>query len=131
MAARVSFSVMGFEEYLERIARAGRDIDAAAGKAVAAQGDLILEGMEARAPVLTGKLKITLARTPVRQDGNFVYIEVGMPRDADADVARYGNAQEYGTSSMPAHSYIRAGFDEKKNKARALARKVLEQDGML
>ena len=131
MVARVSFSVKGLEEYLERIAQAGLNVDQAAGKAVAAEGDIFLAGMEAHAPVLSGKLKITLARTPVQQEGNFVFTEVGMPRDADADVARYGNAQEYGTSSMPAHPYIRPGFDENRRKARKIGKSVLEQESIL
>ena len=40
----------GFDEYFEKLVKAGRDIDAAADRANVAAGDVILEGMEELVP---------------------------------------------------------------------------------
>lgn len=141
MTCRVSSSMKGIEELIEALTQKGLDVDAAAGRALAAAGDEILAGMLNNVPVGNssqdphpGQLKRTLKRTEPKLDGNYTFIEVGMPRRAAADVARYGNAQEYGYrrggKQYPPQSYIRKGFDEKKAAARRALRKSLEKDGM-
>ncbi len=131
MTTRVSMSLNGLDVYLEKIAQAGGNVDDAAANAVVAGGDVLLDGMLKRVPVLTGHLADTLKRTDPVHDGNLVFVEVGMPRDAPADVARYGNVQEYGSASMAAQPYIRPTIDEDAGKARRAQRKSLEQDGVL
>lgn len=137
MVVRVSFELKGLDEYLEKISRAGRDVDAAAGRAVAVGGDVLLAGMQRRVPVDTGNLKDHLERSEVDKDGNFVFVSVGMKpaSQVDAATARYGNAQEYGykrgKKHYPPRSYIRASFDSDKSKVRAAQKKSLEGDGIL
>jgi HK97 gp10 family phage protein len=131
MTTRATIGLKGFDAYLEKIVQAGRDVDQAAATAVTAGGDVIYAGMEQRVARDTNLLANTLERGPVQQDGNFIYVEVGMPRNAPADVARYGNAQEYGTSSMAAQPYIRPTFDEYASKVRKAERAALEQAGIL
>jgi hypothetical protein len=48
-----------------------------------------------------------------------------LKKDKNAEIARYGNAQEYGTSNMAAQSYIRATVDEDMGAARAAMKKVV------
>lgn len=131
MTCRGSFDLKGLDDYLEKIARADRDVDQAAEKAVVVGGDVILNGLWERVPRDTGYLAETLDRTAPAQDGNFVFVEVGMPRTAPADVARYGNVQEYGSADTPAQPYIRPTFDEDKAKMRRAQRASLEADGIL
>jgi HK97 gp10 family phage protein len=139
MTTRASLTLTGIDAYLEKVAQAGRDVDQAAGNAVAAGGKLLADGMKRRAPVYSGKdpravpglLRNTLESSLPARDGNLTFVLVGMPRNAPADVARYGNAQEYGTSSMAAQPYIRPAIDEDGPKARAAIRKSLKQDGIL
>lgn len=131
MVCRVSFSLKGFEEYLEKIAEAGRDVDAAADLANVAGGDVLLDGMLRRVARRTGNLAEHLECTTPKADGNFHYIEVGMPKKTDAETARYGNVQEYGSARMPAHPYIRPTFDEDKAKARKAQRESLKKSGVL
>ena len=137
MVVRVSFELKGLDEYLERIVQAGQDVNAAAGRAVAAGGDVLLAGMQRRVPKDTGNLEDHLERSEVDQDGNFVFVSVGMKpaREVDADTARYGNAQEYGykrgKKHYPPRSYIRASFDSDKSKARAAQKKSLKGDGVI
>jgi len=131
MAVRVSWTLTGIGDYLERIRKAGQDVDAAAGRAVQAGGAVLLDGMKRRVRKDTHNLEQHLEESPVNQDGNLVSVEVGMSRDVDADTARYGNAQEYGTSSMAAQSYIRATVDNDGAKARRAMRESLESEGVL
>lgn len=143
MTVRVQMDLKGLAAYLEELARAEQDVDAAAARAVTAGGDEILDGMLANVPIgdagkgdpHPGQLMRTLIRTAPQQDGNFVYVDVGMPGGAPADVSRYGNAQEYGYSRggkfYPPQSYIRKGFDEKKSAARRAEVEALTAEGVL
>jgi HK97 gp10 family phage protein len=137
MATWVKLSTKGFDEYLENLARAGRDIDAITDHALEAGGEVLLKGMQRRVPVgkapedpHPGKLKKTLRIDGPHQDGNFHYILVGLV-NADADTARYGTAQEYGTSSMAAQPYIRPTLDEDKGKSGKAMLEVFKEEGIL
>ena len=131
MTTHASLNLKGLDAYLEKVAQAGRDVDQAAANAVTAGGDVLLAGELELVPRDTNLLAETLARSTPAQDGNFIYVEVGMPRGAPAEVARYGNVQEYGSSSMAAQPYIRPAIDQKAAKVRAAEKKSLEQDGIL
>jgi len=143
MTCRVSVNFKGADELLEDLFRLGQDVDQAAAIAVAAGGDAILDGMLADVPVgdasegdpHPGQLMATLKRTEPVQEGNFTSVDVGMSPDANADVARYGNAQEYGYrrggKHYPPQSYIRKGFDKKKTAARKAMKDALRQAGVL
>jgi HK97 gp10 family phage protein len=117
----------GFAEWMERIAQAGRDVDQVAGQALEEGAEVLLEGMRKRVPKDTHNLEENLERTEVRQDGNVSYVDVGLSKDADAKTARYGNAQEYGSSNMQAQPYIRPTLDEDMSKARKAMRAVFEK----
>ena len=86
--------------------------------------------MQRRVRKDTHHLEESIEASEPKQDGNFVYIEVGLI-NADAETARYGNANEYGTSSMPAQPYIRPALDEDMTKARAAMRKVFQDAEVL
>jgi HK97 gp10 family phage protein len=134
MATRAILTLNGLDEYLEKIAQAGKDVDVAAAHAVVAGGDVLVEGTRKRVAVLTGDLKAHLNRTKPVQNGNFTYVEVGVfdgENLPDAALARKANAQEYGTASMPAHPYLRPAIDEDKGKVHAAERAALKKDGIL
>lgn len=136
-----SLELRGFDEYLEKIAKAGKDVDQAAANAVVAGGDALLEGMKERAPVYDndparpdvtpGLLRDTLTRSEPSQSGNFVSVYVGVPKDAPKQVAIYGLVQEYGTASVPSQPYVRPAIDEDKAKVRKAQRESLKKDGIL
>jgi HK97 gp10 family phage protein len=131
VTVRAKLTTQGFSEYLEKLAQAGKDVDQAAAAALEAGGDVLLEGMQRRVPKDTHNLEHHLERTEPEQDGNYVFVLVGLSKDADADTARYGNAQEYGTSSMTAQPYIRPTLDSDMGAARKTMKKVLEENGTL
>ena len=116
MPIRIKLSTKGLEDSLEGLVAKGKDIDRAAGTALLAGGEILLDGMKKRVPKDTRNLEANLVISGPKQDGNFHTIEVGLI-GADAETARYGNAQEYGTSSMAAQPYIRPTADKDKGKA--------------
>jgi HK97 gp10 family phage protein len=126
---KTTLTTKGFDEYLEKIAQAGKDIDAISDDALKAGGEVLVEGMRRRARERTGNLKRKIRATQPKQDGNFHYTEVGLPAGTDADTARYGNANEFGTANMAAQPYIRPALDEDMKTARAAMRKVFEESG--
>jgi HK97 gp10 family phage protein len=127
MPVRYKLETKGFSEYLERLAQAGQNIDPVADEMLAAGGDVLLEGMEARVPRDTGELAANLERSEPEQEGNFHSVTVGLSPSAPAEVQRYGGAQEYGWSEHPGQPYIRPAIDEDMRGARAAMREVLEQ----
>lgn len=131
MTTTLKLETKGFAEYLERIAQAGQDIDAIAAEALAAGGEILLDGMVRRVPKDTHNLEQHLSVDGPHQDGNFHYVEVGLGKSADAETARYGNAQEYGTSSMAAQPYVRPTLDNDMRQARAMMRSIFEKYGII
>jgi hypothetical protein len=136
MVIRLRLETKGFKDYLERIAAAGKDVDAAADAALVAGAAVLLKGMRERVPKDTWNLEEHLLIQGPTVDGNQHYIEVGFTRDrmiTDPETARYGNAQEYGWGDKKGfrggQSYIRSTMDSDLGKARAAMRKAFE-DGM-
>jgi len=131
MTVRARLDTKGFSEYLEKLVQAGKNVDQAAAAALEAGGDVLLKGMQRRVPKDTGNLESHLERTEPEQDGNYIFVMVGLSKNADARTARYAVAQEYGTSSMTAQPYIRPTLDSDMGAARKAMRVVLEEKGTL
>lgn len=123
-------SLSGLEGYLEDLARAGQDVDAAAQKALVAGGEVLAADMRVRVPKDTHHLEETIGVSDPHQDGNFSYVNVGVITD-DAETAIYGNVQEFGSSSVQAQPYIRPSFRSKKSAAMKAMKASLEEDGWL
>jgi HK97 gp10 family phage protein len=134
MATRVKVSTKGFEEYLEKLANAGRDVDESVQKALIAGANVAQKGMQKRVRKKEHNLEKHIQIDGPHQDGNFSYVDVGViPKKSftDADTARYGNAQEYGTSSMEAQPYIRPTMKEDAGKIRKAIKNSLIEDGVI
>lgn len=128
------FKMKGFEEYLEKIAQAGLDIDVAASRALSIAAEIVQEEMQSRAPVKTGNLRDHIKIKGPDQDGHFHSVEIGVISAkgyTDADTARYANAQEYGTATMAAHPYIRPGKDHARKRALAAIKESLKEDAVI
>lgn len=132
--ATIKMTTKGFDEYLELLAKAGKDVDVAAARAVAIGAQVVQASMQQMAPVKTGNLKAHIKILGPERDGNFTFVEVGIINKksyTDEKTAKYANAQEFGTSKMAAHPYIRPGFLNAKKRAIDAMRKSLEQDAIL
>ena len=68
----------GFEEYLEKLAKADADIDSITDEALAAGGEILKSGMASRAPEKTGHLKKRIEMVGPVNSGNFHYVEIGL-----------------------------------------------------
>ncbi len=130
MPIKTRLTTKGFEEYLENIARAGKNIDVIADEALEAGGEILLDGMHRRVPKDTGNLDANLELMGPVQDGNFHYIDVGLGKGTDADTARYGNVQEFGSATTPAQPYVRPTLDSDMGKARRAMRDVFIESGL-
>lgn len=130
MTTRVKVSMKGFDEYLEQLANAGEDVDQSIAKALDAGADVAKKGMVKRVPKDTHHLENHINKTEVKRSGNFSFIEIGV-LNADEEIARYGNAQEYGTSSMAAQPYIRPTISADSRKIRKAMKDSLIQDGTI
>lgn len=130
MATRVNVSTKGFDEYLEKLAAAGKDVDLSIAKALTAGAAVAKAGMVQRVPKDTHNLEDHIKTTEVLLSGNYSFVEVGV-MNADAETARYGNAQEYGTSSMAAQPYIRPTIKEDSGKIRKAMKDSLIEDGTI
>lgn len=128
MAVKAQISTKGFEEWLERVAQAGRDVDRVTDEALEEGGEVLLDGMLERVPRLTGNLARNLSVDGPHQDGNYHYILVGLNQGVDAETSRYGTVQEYGSANTPAQPYIRPTLDNDLSKARAAMRAVFKKE---
>jgi HK97 gp10 family phage protein len=128
MATRVIFSTKEITNYLEDLVNKGKNIDQVVPRALKAGGQILLDGMKRRVRKDTHNLEDHLDMDGPHQDGNYHFIRVGLSQKTDAETARYGNAQEYGTSSMPAQSYIRATMDHDRGKARKAMLAVIKEE---
>lgn len=90
-------------------------IDEIVGDMLDAGAEVALAGMQRRVRIRTGKLKDHLKRSEIKKDGNVSFVEIGLI-DAPGEVVRYGTVNEFGSSSVKAHSFIRATMTEDKAK---------------
>jgi HK97 gp10 family phage protein len=142
MTTNGRFNLTGLNEYLEAIAQAGLDIDAAAQRALMKGAEVLQEGMLGLVPVGSaargdphpGNLMRHIQIKGPLQDGNFSYAEVGVIHDlafTDADTAAYGNVLEYGSTRQAAQPYIRPAIQGKKAAVLAAMKESLKREGML
>jgi HK97 gp10 family phage protein len=130
MATKGKLELKGLSAYLEDLAAAGKDVDAAAARALEAGAEPILDEMKTLVPKDTRNLERHLKIEGPRQDGNFVYVDVGII-DADENTAIYGNVQEYGSSSNQAQPYIRPALKSRKAAAMKAMKESLESEGFV
>lgn len=131
MPVKGFLSTKGLSEYIEDLAKAGKDVDAAADRALAVGSEVALDGMKSRVPVDTGNLRDNLSASQPDRDGNFHFVSVGLLSNVDADTARYGNVQEFGSVHTQAQPYVRPTFDADKRKILKAERESLVSEGML
>lgn len=106
----------GLRQMMEELSKLeSSEIDEITAEMLEAGAEVALAGMQRRVPVRSGKLKGSLKRGEVRQDGNVSLVDIGLI-DATAEVVRYGTVQEFGSSSVKAKSYLRATMSEDKSK---------------
>jgi HK97 gp10 family phage protein len=127
MPIKTRLTTNGFEAYLEKIGRAGQDVDAVTDEALQAGGGILKDGMKRRVAVDTHNLQNHIACSLPRADGNVHFVEIGLLKGTDANTARYGGVQEFGSAHTHAHPYIRPALDSDMVRARAEMRRVFKE----
>jgi HK97 gp10 family phage protein len=130
MATTGKLELSGLSNYLEDLARAGQDVDAAAQRALAKGAEQILPSMQDLVPKDTHNLEAHLSIEGPHQEGNFSYVDIGIIT-ADKDTAIYGNVQEYGSSSVAAQPYIRPALKSRKAAAMRAMKESLKSEGLV
>ena len=134
MTTSGSITLKGLEDYLEKVAQAGADVNEAAARAVFEGAEVALDGMQRRVPVLTGNLRDHLAIKGPEMDGNYITCEVGILKErsyTDEDTARYANVIEYGAAHTAAQPYIRPTLQGDAARIRAAMKESLTRDGVI
>lgn len=106
-------------ELYDQLAELGEDIDQVAAESLDAGADVVLAGMKKRVAVDTGKLKDQLKKSKPKREGNVTTIEIGqIPEEGKLSPqdAIKANVNEFGSSSMPAHPFVRPTMTEDKTK---------------
>jgi HK97 gp10 family phage protein len=132
MAIRGSFKLTGVEEYLKKINEAGNNIDNAVKEAIKESAQPILEDMKAGAErhKRTGAVVEAVEVTEIKQDGNFIYVEIGVNEEKAKAGAWHAVFQEYGSPTFEKDPFIRPAFDNNKNDVKKIQRKVLKKWGV-
>lgn len=130
MATTGKLELSGLAAYLEDLAQAGQDVDAAAARALTAGAEPILAEMRVLVPKDTHNLEDHLDVDGPHKDGNFTYVDIGVIT-GDEETAIYGNVQEYGSSSAEAHPYIRPALKSKKAAAMRAMKGSLKSEGLV
>lgn len=128
MMAKATLNFDGFDAYLDVLVKAGQDIDVVCEKCLDVGSDVLVSGMERRAP--TERIKREIRKTTIMKDGNKRYVYVGVLRGTPADIARMANAWEFGGPgkenrkgrkhrNIQARPYIRPALRSDAKKARA------------
>jgi hypothetical protein len=138
MTTRATLTLDGFDAYLETLAKAGQDIDRVAEQCLAAGSDVLVGGMQKRAPY--GLIKQAIRKTVIMADGNKRYLYLGVLRGTDAETARIAAVWEFGGRTTPspknprrkprpgikARPYIRPTLRNDAKKARAAMEDVFQ-----
>lgn len=141
MVTQAKLELKGLEEYLEKLAQAGSEVDPATEKAIMAGAEVFKEEMINRVPVgkspedpHPGNLRNNIKIDGPHQDGNFHYAEIGVIHKkgfTDDETAIYGNVQEYGNATNQAQPYVRPGIDHGRSRAKKRVVETLKQEGKL
>lgn len=133
MTTKARFDLKGLDEYMEAVQSAGKDIDAAAQRALEKGAGVLQPEMVELAPKDEGNLAANITIDGPFQEGNLNYVLVGVVQ-ADAETSRYGNAQEYGWHSggkfHPGKPYIRPAIDRKRALVLRTIRESLKAEGL-
>ena len=142
MTTQDYFNLSGLGDYLEEIARAGKDVDGAAQRALQKGSVILQDGMTSLVPIgdaakgdpHPGNLLRHIQIKGPLQEGNYSFAEVGVIHDiafTDPDTAIYANVQEYGSATNHAQPYIRPAIDGKKSAVMREMKQSLSEEGFL
>ena len=126
----IQFEVKGLEEHLKRIEQAGKSIDEAVAKAIAASTEPIQKDIDSWVGEHreSGAVHAGVIPLEVKQDGNIISAELGITGDNESWHAVF---VEYGSPrNRPADPGIRLAFESNVSKVKRIQRDVLRDAGV-
>lgn len=120
----MKLDLKGLEEMLERIKRAGGNIEQAAEKALKESAEPFYDDLQAGIKEYhdTGDTELSLRTTNVKWEGNVATLKVGFDMKKGGLPALF---IEYGTPKQKPRPFIRPAITRNKPKARKIQQKVL------
>jgi len=132
-ALGAGINLTGFDEYLKKVERAGRNVDEAVAKAIDESVKPIVDDMKAGAArhKRTGEVYDAIEATPAKKDGNYIYSQVGVNLKEHPEAIE-GVFQEYGDSHSPGFPdpFISPAFWNNRNKVKKIQKEVLMKEGV-
>jgi HK97 gp10 family phage protein len=129
-----AFQITGFEEYAEKLVRAGLKINQVSRDALDEASKIILAEMQSRVPVDTGNLLNHLTiKTPTRE-GDYNYREIGIIYDlayTDKKTSIQARTVEFGSVHMAARPFIRPAIRAVRSEVVNLIKSRLAEAGMV
>ena len=127
----ISFKISGVEEYLERIKKAGNNIERIIMDALEASAKPIYQDLDIWVADhdLTGATRKGLNLKNVKKSGNYYFVEVGIDT-TNAPLAWHAVFVEYGTPRQKADPGIRRAFEDNKTRVRTIQKKILVKGGI-
>lgn len=127
----IRLDVSGVEDYLARVAAAGRSVDEAVKMALHESAAPILSDIEkwAEKHKLTGTVVAGVSLADPKQYGNEIVVQVGID-DEKSPGAWHATFVECGTPTNTADPGIRLSFEKNKSKVKKIQRDVLKREGM-
>ncbi len=94
--------------------------------AALAAATVIEDEIRQRVPVNSGLLRDSLDKKSERRQAS-ASVVIEMPHSGPDGTEHYAIFQEFGTAKMPAHPFMRPGFEASKNAAIQAAESVIQQ----
>lgn len=127
----VKFQLTGLEQYLEKIQKAGKNIDVAVSEAVEESAIPIFDDIKrwAEKHEMTGAVLEGVNVSEVQREGNNYFVEVGIDSNK-SKFSWHAVFVEYGSPTTPADPGIRPAFANNKKVVKQIQRKVLKKKGI-
>jgi hypothetical protein len=130
MPVKGIFSLNGLDDYLEKIAAAGIEVDEAVAQAMNESAPIVGDEMHrllrASSETWTGATERTLFKTAAKREGNYTFVELGA--DTSRDPA--GIYKEFGVPRQAAEPFIRPAFANMRTRWRNAMKKILTELGV-
>jgi HK97 gp10 family phage protein len=130
MPSRGVFTLSNLEEYLEKIAAAGQDVDQACAEALEEAAPIVTkkmhEDLRASSETWTGATDATIEQAQAQREGNYTFVEI-TAGGAPAEQAFY---KEFGTARQAAEPFFRPSFTNRRHLWRNALKAALKARGM-
>ena len=129
MTTRGTFTLGNLEDYLERIAAAGRVVDEACARALEEAAPIVTdkmhEDLRKSSEAWTGETDATIEQAAAQREGNFTFVEI----KAGGPLAPQAFYKEYGRTHQAAEPFFRPAFANRRHLFRNALREALTEEG--